>query len=310
MNNKSTIKLLLLTVMACLLPGADTRAQDTIREKFKNRLKGTVVKLHKTESAGEKKHETLTLNGRTVAVWQPEVGRLQAPLILFSHGINGCETQSSFLTQALADAGFIVAAPRHKDAICDKERGLKRPQESFAHAENWTPETHTDRKDDILAVLEALKNDPKFNERIDFNNIGLLGHSLGGYTVLGLAGGWKEWKMPNVKAVVALSPYCQPFAKQKTLEGISAPVQYQGGTRDMGITPFIIRENGCYDQTPSPAMFVEFQSVGHFSWTDLQKKSHDSMIFYTVGFFEHYLLGKEGSGIKNPREDVSELRTK
>ncbi len=308
MKRKKITYLLLLT--GFLLHGTSVSAQNTIREILKDRAKGTVIKLRKKETTDTIAPETLTLAGRKVALWKPQLGRPHSPLILFSHGINGCETQSSFLLEALAEAGFIVVAPRHNDAICGKKSGLKRPEESFARSENWTPQTHTDRKDDILAVLNALKTDPNYKDRIDFKNIGLLGHSLGGYTVLGLAGGWKEWKMPDVKAVVALSPFCQPFAKQKTLAGITAPIQYQGGTRDKGITPFIARENGCYDQTPAPAMFVEFEGVGHFAWTDLQKKSHESMIFYTVAFFERVLLGKKSSGLKNPREDVSELRTK
>ncbi len=307
MKRSKTAKFM-LPFLALFLQGTDTNAQNgTVRDAIKDRVKSNIVKLR--EKPALKTQETLTLKGRTVALWRPRSGKRSAPIILFSHGLHGCETQSAFLTQALADAGFIVVAPRHKDAICG-EGSLKRAQESFTRPENWSDQTYSDRKSDITAVIEALAANPKLADRMDFKNIGLLGHSLGGYTVLGLAGGWKEWKMTNIKAVVALSPYCQPFAKHQTLKGITAPVQYQGGTRDKGITPSIMRENGCYDQTPSPAMFVEFEGAGHFSWTDLQKKSHDSMVFYTVAFFERYLLDKENSALKAPREDVSELRTK
>jgi predicted dienelactone hydrolase len=51
--------------------------------------------------------------GRDVAVWRP-LGTAPAighPLILFSHGFGGCNTQSEFLMHALAKAGYLVLAP-------------------------------------------------------------------------------------------------------------------------------------------------------------------------------------------------------
>jgi len=62
----------------------------------------------------------ITVVGRDVAVWRPS-GTAPAnghPLILFSHGFGGCNTQSVFLMQALAKAGYLVLAPNHRDARC------------------------------------------------------------------------------------------------------------------------------------------------------------------------------------------------
>lgn len=303
MNIDKPLKLLFVCLSFLLLQ-TEARAQETVRSKIKDR----VQKLK--EKPANEKQETITLDGRTVTIWRPKLTKLHAPLVIFSHGFKGCETQSTFLTEALADAQFIVVAPRHKDALCDDGNVMQKAQESLLHPEDWSNQTYSDRKDDIVAVIEALKKDRKMADRIDFDNIGLMGHSLGGYTALGLAGAWKEWKMKGVRAVVALSPYCQPFAKQQTLNGITAPVQYQGGTRDVGITPFIKQENGCYDQTRATAMFVEYEGVGHFGWTDLLKKSRTSIIFYTVAFFERHLYGVQEQTLKSPREDVVELRTK
>ena len=39
--------------------------------------------------------------------------------LVFSHGFHGCATQSTFLMQAFADAGYIVFAPNHRDATCN-----------------------------------------------------------------------------------------------------------------------------------------------------------------------------------------------
>src|SRR4029078_10886352 len=56
----------------------------------------------------------------------PERNR-RYPLIVFSHGWGGCATQSVFLTEQLARAGYVVAAPNHQDAGCGLDgRGLPR----------------------------------------------------------------------------------------------------------------------------------------------------------------------------------------
>ena len=43
----------------------------------------------------------------------------------------------------------------------------------------------------------------------DWKRCGLVGHSLGGYTLLGLGGAWPSWRFDGIKAVLALSPYVQ-----------------------------------------------------------------------------------------------------
>jgi pimeloyl-ACP methyl ester carboxylesterase len=92
--------------------------------------------------------------------------------------------------------------------------------------------------------------------------------------------------------VLALSPYSMPFAEQHTLGGIDAPVMYQGGTRDFGITPFVIRRDGAYYQTPAPKYFVEFDGAGHFAWTDPRGTYQPTIDAYGVAFFDRYLKGK------------------
>ena len=50
---------------------------------------------------------TLARNGRTLS------GCGAFPLVIFSHGLGGCGTQSLFLTETLARQGYVVAAPDH-----------------------------------------------------------------------------------------------------------------------------------------------------------------------------------------------------
>jgi predicted dienelactone hydrolase len=85
---------------------------------------------------------------------------------------------------ALASAGYLVVAPNHRDATGN------------GGSARW----------------------------IDWQRFGLIGHSLGGYTVLGLGGVWPSWKLDGVKAVLALSPYVQPFLVRRTPAGLGAPI--------------------------------------------------------------------------------------
>ncbi len=253
--------------------------------------------------------ETTTLGGRVVEIWRP-AGDGPAPIIVFSHGYSGCPGQSSFLTKALAKAGYLVVAPRHADAICGGN-GLSPPQQAFWQPWAWSDATYRDRRDDIVAVLDALRVDPKFAGKIDWSRLGLMGHSLGGYTVLGLAGAWPGWRLPGVKAVVALSPFCLPFlTADPGLRGISVPVKYQGGTDDFLITPTVGQSGGCYDQTPAPALFVDLKDAGHLAWTDLASTDHADMVFYARAFFDQWLRGQGTGRFSERQSGVVELRVK
>jgi predicted dienelactone hydrolase len=240
--------------------------------------------------------EHLQIAGRDVAIWKPQ-GQAPAggfPVVLFSHGFGGCNTQSIFLMEGLAQNGYLVLAPNHKDATCagDSEWVPNRPEQPFRDAAQWTDATYKDRAADIEVLLDAVLKEKTFaGVAVDGARIGIAGHSLGGYTALGLAGGWKSWKDPRIKAVLALSPYCGPFLSKGTLAQITAPVMYQGGTRDLGTTPPIKRKDGAYDKTLAPKYFVEFEAAGHFAWTNLNKIYQEIISTYSVAFFDRYLKG-------------------
>jgi predicted dienelactone hydrolase len=258
--------------------------------------------------------------GRDVAFWQPAGAAPAAgyPLIVFSHGYTGCNTQSVFLMEALARAGYFVVAPNHKDARCGTARGTwypgkmlaNRPQAPFRDVDKWNEETYKDRREDIEAVLDGVLRDGSFQGvPIDRNRIGIAGHSLGGYTALALAGGWPSWKDNRIKAVLALSPHCSPFVAKGDLPHLNVPVMYQGGTRDFGETPVVRRAGGAYELSSSPKYYVELDGAGHFAWTDLNKSYQETIDEYSVAFFDRYLKpsGSDALGrlIKTPSKDVS-----
>jgi predicted dienelactone hydrolase len=193
--------------------------------------------------------QNLNIAGLTVAFWRPPDNAPKPwPIIVFSHGFHGCDTQSTFLMEALAAAGYAVFAPNHRDAACGNLRAwLKPPDPAFRKPDEWSDATYRDRAEDIEKLIDALTADPTYDAPpYESREVGLVGHSLGGYTVLGLGGAWPSWKDSRVKAIVALSPYSNPFVRHRTLGAMGAPVMYQGGTRDCGITAFVAKGDGAY----------------------------------------------------------------
>jgi len=280
-----------------------------LRERIRERLKERAGETRETRRRNERRpDETTEIAGLSVAVWEPPQ-RGRVPLIVFSHGLNGCNVQSSFLMQQIADAGYLVVAPNHKDATCGGGGRPSRPEERLGRPGSWSDNTYRDRADDIRRLLAALHRD-QLNPRIEWSRVGLIGHSLGGYTVLGLAGAWPNWRLADVKAVVAWSPYCEPFVAHGDLSGIRVPVMYQGGTRDLGITPSIRKNGGCFAKMGPRSIFVEFQGAGHFAWSDLQDRAQDLISDYTIEFLDKYL---QGSSRANPGQrvaGVADLRVK
>jgi len=245
-----------------------------------------------------------TLDGITVAVWRPPTSD-PAPLLLFSHGFKGCATQSTFLLSALATAGYLVVAPNHADASCGGDAaGMT---QAFSDPASWTEATYRNRATDLTRVLAALETDPAFAWRRE--QVGLVGHSLGGYTVLGLGGAWPTWRIAQPRAILALSPYCEPFSLTGELGNIGRPVMYQGGTRDLGVTPSVRRVDGCYAQTTAPAAYVEFRGAGHFAWTDLQPEHQAIIVRYSLAFLDTFVRGLN-QNIPVRESAVSDLRVK
>jgi hypothetical protein len=142
--------------------------------------------------------------------------------------------------------------------------------------------------------------------------VGVAGHSLGGYTVLGLAGGWPSWKDPRIRAVLAPSPYSSPYLSKEQRANLNIPVMYQGGTGDSVVTPTVKKSGGAYDQSAKPKYYIEFDGAGRFAWTNRNRTYVASINKYSVPFYDAYLKGRKDDLTKllnaGRPKDVSDLR--
>jgi predicted dienelactone hydrolase len=99
------------------------------------------------------------------------------PLILLSHGTGGASLQLGWLASYLASEGYIAAAVNHHG-----NNGLE-PYLAKGFLHYW------ERAKDLTVLLDQLLADQTFGTLINQSQIGAAGFSLGGYTVLAVAGG-------------------------------------------------------------------------------------------------------------------------
>ncbi len=98
------------------------------------------------------------------------------PLILLSHGSGGNAVNLGWIAARLADEGAIVVSTNHPGTTSRDSH----PRETI---KIWQ------RTADFSAILDYMQKARPFGLSVDGAKIGAVGFSLGGYTVLGLAGG-------------------------------------------------------------------------------------------------------------------------
>lgn len=103
------------------------------------------------------------------------------PLIMISHGTGGGRLTMEWLADALVKQGFIVVAVDHWGNTHDNKIAI-----DFV--------TPWQRAQDISFVLTQVLKDPALSAVIDDKRIGAAGFSIGGYTVIALAGGKVDLK--------------------------------------------------------------------------------------------------------------------
>ncbi|MEH1920144.1 alpha/beta hydrolase [Nostoc sp.] len=131
-----------------------------------------------------------------------------APVIVISHGLGLDSSNFQYLATHLASYGFAVVVPNHPGSDAKQLRSLLN-----GHAiEVAEPGEFQDRPMDITYILNQLEkgnqSDSRFKGRLNLQQVGVFGQSLGGYTALALAGAKINFEQ--------LKQDCQPAALQNT----------------------------------------------------------------------------------------------
>ena len=268
---------------------------------FAGRAVPVVVLVCHPTSAGNSRPDYALPTGRSVPhmqrgaeapLWPDATTRF--PLLLFSHGYAGSPLSNDYVgaIAILASYGYIVAAPFHGDGrfLDLTVDDLGDVAKLLVHLPDFLA-LQALRPRSLSMTIDLLLTHPQWRDRIDAAQIGGFGASLGGESVLLLAGAglttsfglaWTQVaKDSRLKAAVGYVPYFgQPIfpafgRDQRGLEGIAIPFLAISGTADT--TAPITETYRGVGQLAGPRELVALAGVEHgfdipstndiFTWT-------------------------------------------
>ena len=228
---------------------------------------------------------------------QAELNHPPFPVVVISHGVAENRTTFAYLAQHLASYGFAVAVIEHPGTSTQKFQqyfaGLGKPPQ---------PTEFVDRALDVKFLLDEFQHrtqsDPTLKGRLDLQQVGVIGHSLGGYTALTLAGATLDFERlrqtcqnnqsldisvilrcratdvvqptavirdDQVKAVIAVSPLTNPIFGQRGISQIQVPVMMVAGSEDF-VTPAVPEQIRPFTWLKTPDKYLALIEHGtHFS---------------------------------------------
>lgn len=230
------------------------------------------------------------------------------PLIVISHGVASDRNTFAYLAQHLASHGFAVAVLEHPDTSAEKfERflaGFDTPPD---------PTTFVNRPLDVKYLLDELaatsESELAWPGRLNLQEVGVIGQSLGGYTVLALGGAQlnieqlreqcrqaeannltfnlslllqcRATDLPSatynfqderVKAVIAVNPLSSAIFGQQGLSSIQVPLMLVAGSDDV-FTPPVPEQFYPFTGLTTPDKYLVLAQNGtHFSFLSGKNK--------------------------------------
>lgn len=227
------------------------------------------------------------------------------PIIAISHGVAEDRTTYGYLAEHLASYGFAVASIEHVGGDANRFRQYF---SGLAPAPKATE--LLERPRDVSFLLDELQRQAQTDatlRQVDVDRVGLVGHSLGGYTVLALAGAQIDFDLvkrsctpnrslnlsvllqcraneltpqpyrlqdPRIKAVFAISPLGSTLFGKQGISQIRVPVFLLGGGDDI-ITPVVPEQIYPFTWLQTPNKYLAILDKGtHFSTQDISQSDN------------------------------------
>jgi predicted dienelactone hydrolase len=207
----------------------------------------------------------------------------ELPLVLYSHGNGATPWVARGLLLHLAQAGFVVATLEHP--------GNNRNDNSLSDAAGLAKRKNLEyRPRHAKLVIDAAFADRDLGPRLRAG-VGVVGHSIGGYTAVAIAGGHAmsfpddvemarrlspdpetlrllapvdTVRDPRVRAAVLLAPALAWFGMPGALAEVAAQILVRVGEQDALCPPAQVQH--ALRSLPAPASFAIVPNAGHFSF--------------------------------------------
>ena len=201
-------------------------------------------------------------------IYAPESFNEPAPLVIIAHGLGSERSEFAYLAEHLASYGYIVVVPEHIGSDGSYQQAYLQGEVSVG----FSPLEFYSRPRDITHLLDELEQHPDYQQKINWTQIGILGHSLGGTTALLTSGaplnlarladvctpdyfslnisillqcrasrlppGEYDFQDKRIKAVAVFNPVTSSVLGIESLEQIDIPTLIMGGTMDL-VAPYI-----------------------------------------------------------------------
>ncbi len=203
-------------------------------------------------------------------VYLPKNPSKPAPLVVLAPGLNSDVNALMYAGQHLASQGLAIAALNFPKTDNQNVKAVLAGTASLPKSNDWM--TQPQDVTDLLNLIEQkTKTLPNWQGKINTQNVGLLGQSLGGYTSMALgtpAIAWNnlqkrcqdltnpdqiilnpaviwqcanpqsppsqmQFKDPRVKAIFAINPVTNPIFNQSLLSQVSIPLLIVAGSDDI-----------------------------------------------------------------------------
>ena len=226
------------------------------------------------------------------------------PLVVLSHGYRGNWSNQIWLASALAQKGYIVAAINHPGSTTHD----RSPQ---AAAQLWQ------RPVDLRRAIDAVTTQPEKFGRVANDRIAAVGHSLGGWTALEIAGARfdperfaqdckahsqlssctvyeqmntastadskaelaADWRDKRVTAVVTLDLGLSRGLTDKSLAALPVPtLVIAAGVPSQELPPELESANLAKRLPPASSRYIEISDASHFSFMSMCKPGAEEML--------------------------------
>lgn len=226
-----------------------------------------------------------------VEVYQPQtLPDKPVPVVIISHGLSSRPEDFGKWAKHLASYGYVVALPQHPGS------DMKQTEDFLAgySRQIFIRDEFINRPLDISYTIDELERRNKgfFAGKLDLENVGVFGHSFGGYTMLAIAGATPDFerlqeeckieigdlntalllqcralklerkdynfKDERVKAVFVVNPVNSGIFGSKSLEKIDIPVFIAAGSYDPA-TPFIFEQVVSYPRLKVSDKYLQLQ---------------------------------------------------